>query len=598
MSTRTTLILALLTIVLLVYVQFFSNKAPGTLELESRQRHLMEIVQADVNRIEITTPDGALVFSRIPPHDWQIESPCKYPANGEALGSLLADLEYRERVGTLNRKELGNYDKAMEQFGLAQPHIQLKVRQNAENYSLDLGRETVRKGVVYGRITHNKKEEIVLLEQGIEPYLQKPLDQWRSSKVFDFVTGDVASITLRQDSREVDLQRDDSNWVIIKPLSTRASTEEVNTFMAMLLGVHAQKFVSDNAADFAVYGINTPWLVLDVKDKTGSPIGTLRVGRVESGGNAAFYGQISDRPTIFQLEKNTVDQISGMLEKVRDRHIVRLRSSTEVSSIRFEKDKFSIELQRKDGSQAVWEIAGPEKLPADARVIDDFLSKLQNARATDFLSVADSKIDTAAKPLARMVLTLKLLGVKEELKPYELLFTAGKKADLLVQSQFRDDVAVVPADVLVGLPDQKADWISRKLALFDEKVPITKISWKSAAGTFQVARGLDQNWPDTVGGKKIYGKLLQKQAATLADLTVLSWVQATEKDFASPNLTLTVETASQKQVLDLVWDAKNNRALGRVQGSPYAFWLGADLYQSLNLWPLNDNENAPAPAGK
>ena len=585
MKTSTTLILALLTALALGYIQFFSSKTAGTAERQSHDRKLLVFEAGEVNRIELVNNEGSFVFTKGDGSGWQIESPVKYPANNQEIEALISELQYQERKSTLDTASLGRIEKSLEQFGLNPPRFQLKIRAGNQVSQLDMGRETVRKGSCYGRVSSGGKVQYIILDQSLETRLLKKTDQWRNPNILDVTSGGITGLVLHQDAREVALEKDASSWKVLKPLSTPADPAQVSSFLSNLLALHADTYPTDNPADHALYGLNSPYLVFDVK--LGQEIRSLRVGRMENNGVVSYYGQMSPRPAVFKLEKAAVEMLSGLLEKVRDSRIVRDATAANISGIIFERDKFSIDMTKTAGGKAGWVLTSDMKTSIDSGLVSDLLQRLQNTRAGTFLPSSDDnrkKLDLT-KPFARLTLQIQGPDAKVAPKRFLLAFSAGKKGECGVESQFRDDLVTVPADVLTGLPVNLLGWLNRTITVTPE-AEITALQWKRGQDSFTISKAGQKDWPSEVQGKKIDPMFLKGQLKLLSGIKTQNWVAETGKDFNQLAATLTVSSTSGQKTLEIGGDPRFNQYMARFAGASQFFLISKSDYLALTMFPL------------
>jgi hypothetical protein len=588
MRTRTLVILALITIAVLAYIQFFAGKEPGTYEREMAARQVMNLVTADINHLEITSAKGSFVFNKDDKAAWQMQSPIKYPANGDAISSLLSQLSFTERKVTLDASQLGDLQQSLAQFGLKSPETVLKLRtKSGANYELALGKETAVAGALYARIVQDGVENYIVVEQSLAPFIQKSLDQWRSSTVFNFTSEQVQGLVLHQESKDVEVKKEGKDWKITKPLTANADENEIRSFLANLLGVQATQFVTDNPAEYTNYSLNSPYLVLDIN--LGKENVSLRIGRVDANNETKYYAQQTARPAVFVVQKSTVDFIANLLDAVRDRRLMRAGGTESIVSIAYQKGDFNIEFNRLPGMAATdWELAETGKLPVDAAEVQALLTKLGNARATNYqLATDDNRVALGLKnPAAQVVFKIQDDTNKQaEPKVCTLKFAAAKKGEMAVESSFRDDIVTVPADVLVGLPSRLTDWLSKSVKIYD--VPaITSVSWKRGGEVTTIAKDSANRWPQSLADKKIDLATLNHQLMTLSGIPAQKWREVTDKEFADPVLTLTVAHDKEQKVLEIVHDARLNEYLARLAGDTYGFTVGVRDFDLLNLLPL------------
>ncbi|MDR2462791.1 MAG: DUF4340 domain-containing protein [Verrucomicrobiales bacterium] len=445
MRTRSLLILALITVAVLGYVQFFGGRQAGTFEREMSARQVLNFKVDNINRLELISDKGSFIFHK-DGKNWQIQAPVKYPANSAAVAGLLSQLSFIERKATLDKNQLGD----LSQYGLKTPGTVVKLKdQTGADYELDLGQNTAVAGAVYARIVSGRRESYAVIEQGVARLAQRSLDQWRSHRVFDFAVDEVTGVVLHEDARDIEIKRDGEWWKIVKPLAADADENEMRAFLAGLQSLQATQFVTDNPAEYTNYSLTTPYLTLDIS--LGGETVSLRVGKVEAGEEVKYYAQQTARPTVFAVPTSTVEFISRLLN-VRDRRIVRVSGNESVTAIDYQKGALTVTLQA-DGEN--WRQTAPLPGAVNRAEVQLLLTKLDHALAINYHPATDefraaSGLNT---PAAQIILTVS--G-----KPRLLKFSHPKKGEVFVESAFRDDIVSVPADTLIGLPAKPADWLS------------------------------------------------------------------------------------------------------------------------------------------
>ncbi|MDR1144988.1 MAG: DUF4340 domain-containing protein [Verrucomicrobiales bacterium] len=586
MRTRTLIILTLITLTVLAGIRFFASRLPGTAEREIAARQVLGLVTADIDHLEITSAKGAFVFHKDEQNAWQLQSPIKYPANGEAIGNLLSQLSFAERKATLDKTQSDDWERSLEQFGLQTPETTLKLRaKSGASYELDLGRETAVAGTRYARTVQNGAETYLVVEQRLLPFMQRSLDQWRSDAVFGFAADRVRGLSLHQEARDVEIKKVGAEWKISKPLTANADENELRVFLANLLGLRAAQFVTDNPSEYTNYNLHSPYLVLDVY-LDADPV-SLRVGKVEANGETKYYAQQTARPAVFALPVPTVDFIANLLDLVRDRRIVPLIDADEVAAVSYRRDGLAVDLIQPSAA-AGWELAGPEPLPVNAAEVRALLARLGNARAVSYqLATDDNLVALGLKnPATQITLTLRNdASHQAEPQVYVLKFAAAEKGVVAVASSFRDDIVSVPADVLVGLPEQLTDWLDQTVKICEPSAALT-VTWQHGAQSVTLTRDSSGNWPRELAGQKVDETALRRQLDLLAGLSVVGWRTVTDRDFANPALTLTVTGSHGQRVLEFKSVAGLDGYLARFAGAEHGFTVSAADFAVLNLAPV------------
>jgi hypothetical protein len=592
MSTRSTFILALLALGMLVYFITVDRDLSGTSQRERDRDKLFVLEPESIRRLELVNVSGSYVFSKADSGAWSIESPVSFPADPNALSTLLSELEFSRRSATLENKEIDDLEQSQVRFGLSPARIQLNVRSEKKNYQLVIGNETSRAGFFYALITVGQKSEIAIIPQRLETLLSAPLDDWRSRKVFDFLTEDITGLNLRKNGSEFEVLREEKGvWKFSKPLMTGADEKEVLSFISSLAAMQSSGFVSDNAEDVGAYGLTTPTLSLEIR--SGEKTEVLRVGSVVQDDPSSHYAQLASRPTVFKVNASYHQLIGALMEKLRDRRLVILSDQSQLESFKIEKAGLSLSAKAEAGG-GEWRLDQEKQRFLDKDQVESFLKKLQELRAISFETVTEEAKKKTASSKTLLKITLRIKNTKNEPEEKVLSFSPFKKGELVVETPFRNAPVTVAESALPALPAAAWEWLGKKLDL-SAAGDLSSIQWEQGGTKTSLEKDQEGKWPEHLSGKKVNMEVLDRQLELLAHLEVGAWSLPQDKGFGTPFLRLTLGHAQGRSVVEFGKELEDGSRLCRLPEEGLAFTVSKPDFLLLSMTPsLASDESVPA----
>ena len=86
--------------------------------------------------------------------------------------------------------------------------------------------------------------------------LDKPLDDFRNKKLFDFGFKEIAALDLRDGDTRLRVEKKDEKWVLSSDGDRELDSEKVQTVIDSLRSLAATGFPSDDAADQRQSGLD------------------------------------------------------------------------------------------------------------------------------------------------------------------------------------------------------------------------------------------------------------------------------------------------------------------------------------------------------
>ncbi len=277
----------------------------------------------------------------------------------------------------------------------------------------------------------------------------------RDKVLFTAPRSQMASVTLEQDGETVELEQDESTWMITEPRALPTDPTAVDSFLNPLLSLQVASFEAESKdeVDLDDYGLEDPLTELFIQMRSDEPI-TLALASPDDG--LTTYAITSESTTVSTLAPATAQSLQVTLDDLRSKAIV---PSFEISAV----SEVDIDAQDPDltrvltprdpeppaeegeetpapfGSGVDWQLSDqPERMIR----LDSFFTSLQGFQATEFISESSADAQRLNDP--EFTITLEIEDVED---PITIEF-AQEGDQGFIRTTYQPDVLVVAASTI------------------------------------------------------------------------------------------------------------------------------------------------------
>ena len=609
MKTRTTLILLILAVGLGVWIKFFESKKPNTVEA---QREAGNVVNFDREKLEgMTIQNGD---DRIELHrqdgNWRLTAPVKDQADDAVVDNLISDIENWRKDGKISAKEVTADKGRMNEFGLVQPKLRLRLIEPNGPPEIFLGKDAAFEGKIYVRFADSK--DVYIAAQTVRTDIAKKPDDFRDRKLTDLTTAQVTRAVLKSAAGEIDLAKRNEHWEIVKPLHARGDDQKIGDLLAQVTNTRIQEFVADDRGDLHAYGLSEPRGSITIYGEGDKSVGRtnssrgeegrmLQIGTVADKIKDAVYARYFPRNAVYALPKKTEEILTVRPDDLRDRHLVRLDTNN-LDRINIESSgQPKMVLARKDQN---WAIASRNNQPANGDEVRRLLRTLSDQQVTKFVADTASELSKYGLDQPQLRLTFSSFASENTAEtgsgehPFlTLSFGKVEGGDIYARVDEEPFIVSVNHELLDKIWIDPLQW--QELAIFQFKPnDIHRLS-RVTDREESVVRSGAKDWKWIKGEGAIDSADLQSLINTLASLRAVRWVGATkpEHGFEKPQLVITFTTSPNDKTLhkltignrtdDAMWFAK-------VDGREGTFVISNPDFTALKL-PLAKAPGSPSP---
>src|SRR6266403_5459027 len=255
MNWRTTFVLAAIVLAVFAYFRFFELKQPGTEEAKRQAQNVVNFDRAKIDGVIIQNGDEKIEMRRRD-NKWRLETPIKDQADGSLIENLLSDLENWQKDATISAKEIEADKNKLNEYGLTKPKLKLKLIGQGRPPEILFGKDAALEGRMYVRFDNSK--ETFLAGQSVKKDIDKKPEEFRDRRLTDLSNAQVRRVVLKTPAGEIELEKKDTRWEILKPLRARADDEKGNDLLSQATSARIGQFVTDDRGDLRPYGLAEP----------------------------------------------------------------------------------------------------------------------------------------------------------------------------------------------------------------------------------------------------------------------------------------------------------------------------------------------------
>jgi len=426
MNYKTTIIIAILLAALAGYAYYFEYKGGEKKEeAKEKEKTLIEIKKEDVTQIQIESSNGTIVIVPSGKDAWQITRPLQSKADEATVDRILTNFEKLKYKEIIEEKpsDLSTYE-------LKPAHLVIRIQLKKDGQkSVSVGAKNPVDNVYYIQV--NSDPRVYLAESGIGDLSSTTLQDLRDKKLTDFSSEKVQSVSLKTEKLDLQFEKENGIWKMIRPMQSPASDTEVTSLLSSLETLRATRFVDQPSADQAEYGLKIPLATVELSLEKGLH------QKIEFGkAGADTYARIEGNPSIAAVGDSLNATFDKALEDWREKKVLVFN--------RFDVDEFQVKVAShtysfKKGESDKWDQMSPAKGEVDFEPIQNVLEKLENAEISKygdlpalpgapagevFLTMKDWQEKTTKKHLTFGLVTDNLQQVKND--DYStIIFTGG-----------------------------------------------------------------------------------------------------------------------------------------------------------------------------
>jgi hypothetical protein len=416
------------------------------------------------------------------------------------------------------------------------------------------------------------------------------------TKLLDVGADAVTGLTLVFPDREIELEKQDGHWLLIRPAAAPADDTAVGAMIGSLTGSDVQKTLDELPANLADFGLDKPDPLVRVVagDRT---LPELKFGRTTSVGGKAYVRR-GDEGKVLLVASSTRLGLDKKVEDLRDKRLLDFQDDA-VTKVTITRGESVVTLARKE--KDVWTV-DPGAYPADLTEVRSYLSSLRSTRATGFPDDAPASLATYGLDVPRLRVSVYTGG---DAPAQELLigkeFTDKDQKRSYAKRGDRPGVVTVGEWTLRSLDKTPGQLRDKTVLGFDAAVVGTLALERPDGRGFTATRGEGAAWT-LEGGGTTRSAVLQRYVDDVRDLRGSDVAAEPAIDLArfgldAPALRVTVSDRNGTVLGTLLVAKKDAKYYAMRAGGSTVFETRDYMYTRLDKTRSDVVESVPAPPG-
>jgi hypothetical protein len=375
MSFRTTIILAVIVLVLAGLAYYDTQRSEKKKTQEEKQKTLLELKKEDITQIQIARAKDTVQLVASSKDRWEITSPIKTHADEASVGritSAFEKLQYKDIVDEQGKK--------LKEYQLDNPEATFNITtKQGKKYTVQVGARNPVLNINYLRVQNDPR--VYSVEGEIGNVGTIALLELRDKKLTDFNSEKAESVRVTTPQVNVLFQKESGSWKMKEPINSPASDSEVSSLLSSLEFLRATQFMDEpeytQTASLNKIGFDKP---------SGSVEITLEKGlkqKIDFGNKVGeqIYVLVQGNPSLAMVSDSFSTFFNKKVDDWREKKLV-VFNRFDVENVRIKEKNVQYEFNK--GKEDSWTMNSPQKGAVDADKVQAVLEKLELAEIDKF----------------------------------------------------------------------------------------------------------------------------------------------------------------------------------------------------------------------
>lgn len=278
-----------------------------------RDKTLIKFERENITRLELQAPNEHIVITSSGPRQYTMEQPVHTPADGDAIYSLLWDMQ------DLKAKDfVAETPNALDLYGLDVPQRRITAwekaptAQEATQHELVLGAEAPDGQGLYARLGAGP---VIYLVGNTETQrlMSKTAFDLRNKKILAFTSDQVHKIRVQYPAAQFTIERSGTVWKLTEPQKQDIPQRwKVDHVLYGLSTLEYADIVVGSPDDASRYGLDAPQVQITLWLQDGSTLGPLVVGKSadpEADGTKTVYAHVGPHTPLYTLKADFLNSL-------------------------------------------------------------------------------------------------------------------------------------------------------------------------------------------------------------------------------------------------------------------------------------------------
>jgi hypothetical protein len=380
MKPGATLVLLIIAVAIGAFIFGLDRWSKSTRERRERAAHVVRVTRTNIQGFTIHNGDE-LIKVRTDGDAWKMIAPWQDDADTGIVDQLLDAIQSLQPEDVIT--DLGRGDKKrrmLQDFGLNKSRLRLKLDGKQMPAELQFGQDTAVQGKCYLRVADD--DAVYVVSNDLKSIVSKKPEEFRDHRMTPFLTTLINRAIFRVSDGEIELAKEQDDWVLMRPIKARASNDAVMNILTKINQTQIAKFVSDNKINPGSFGLDSPSNVITLFGDEQHKF-QIDIGSPVPSNPGSLYAFLPQRNSVVELSNAFANLFNITPNDLRDRKIARLNSDL-IDRVTIEKlDQSKLVLGRDEDR---WRFLSPISAPANSGNISRLIQEINDGEVSAFVS--------------------------------------------------------------------------------------------------------------------------------------------------------------------------------------------------------------------
>ena len=300
MKLRTTLVLLIIALAMGAFIFGLDRWSQSTRERRERAAHVVSVTRANIQGFTVRDGDE-LIRVKAEGDAWKMIAPWQDDADAGVIDQLLDAIQSLRPEAVI--ADLGRGDKRrqmLKDFGLNKSRLRLKLDGKQMPAEFQFGLDTAVQGESYLRIADD--DAVYVVSNDLKNIISKKSEDFRDHRMTPFLTTLINRAIFRVSGGEIELDKEQDNWLLVRPIKGRASNDAVVDILTRMNQTQIAKFVSDNNSNPGSFGLDSPSNVVTLFGDEGKKV-EIEIGAQVPSNPDSVYAGLPQRKSVVEVSK-------------------------------------------------------------------------------------------------------------------------------------------------------------------------------------------------------------------------------------------------------------------------------------------------------
>jgi hypothetical protein len=399
MKFRTTFILLAIAMALGSFILVLDRQTATTRERDSRrQRRILVVQRNEIKGFTIHNGDEE-VKVKSNGDTWQLTKPWLDDADGGLVDKILNAIQTLRPDDVI--ENLGKRDSKrdkIKEFGLHRAKLSLKLDGKHAPPEIEFGGDAAVPGKCYLRI--QDQDVVYVVSDDLKNLVARKPENFRDHRITPFLTTLISRIVLRMNGGEIDLEKQQDNWQLTRPIKARADNDTVVNLLNKINQTQIARFVSNTKTSLTGANSDSSPNIVTLFAGNDDKV-EIQLGTVDPSDNQMIFAFLPGREAVVQINKSFADWLDLTPNDLRDRSLARLNADL-VDRVTIEQSGRPRIVIGRDEQR--WRFIAPQSASADSNSVNRLFDSINSSEIKTF--IADTATDLARYGLDRPILKL------------------------------------------------------------------------------------------------------------------------------------------------------------------------------------------------